>query len=92
MSYFQATVGYLRGIFWVAEGLLCGISVPCMGHPWEAPGLKHLAALVVSLGCQFSLAWAATFCSSVDLKCRFFYLLDEALLCKICINVDIVLV
>ena len=76
----RVTAGQLQGILVVSSGgvfrvaavLLCGTSIPCMGHPWEAPGLKHLAALVVSSGRQSSLAWTAMFRSSLDLKHGFF--------------------
>ncbi len=71
MGYCWATVEYLVGLFWVALGSLRCISVLCMGDPWEAPGLKHLAAIVVSLCRQFSLAWAAMFRCLGDSRCRF---------------------
>ena len=43
-----------------------------MGYPLEAPGLKHLAAIVVSLYRQFSPAWAGMFSCSGDSRSRLF--------------------
>ena len=58
--------------FGVLRGLLSGISVPCMGHPWVVPDLKHLAVIVVSQCHQFSPAWAAMFRCPGDSSCRLF--------------------
>ena len=71
MGYCWATEDYLHGVSWVALGLLPCISVLCVGHPWEAPGLKHLAAIVVSLFRQLSPAWAAMFRCLGDSRRRF---------------------
>ena len=41
-----------------------------MGHPFEAPGLSCLAAIVVPLFRQFSPVWAAIFPCPGDSRCR----------------------
>ena len=59
-----------------------------MGHPWEGPGLKHLAVIVVSLCRQFSPAWAAIFRHTGDLRCRLFIAWVKLFLFIFCINAD----
>ena len=41
-----------------------------MGHPFEAPGLSCLAAIVVPICRQFSPVWAAIFPYPGDSSCR----------------------
>ena len=41
-----------------------------MGHPFEAPGLSCLAAIVVPLCRQFSPVWAVIFPCPGDSRCR----------------------